>query len=75
MNRPTTALAVFVGEDGSLGYKKNRQYRVTLHTDPKSKQIDLWSTESPETSAVKYDSISSFLQNWDCVRRVGQPRL
>lgn len=56
--------AVFVGKDGSCGYNKNREYRITISQESKGTII----VQANGDKYVEYESIIAFLNNWDNVR-------
>ena len=52
-------IGVFIGENGSCGFKYNREYKLT------SKVIDkyIW-LESKEGFRCPYSSVENILRNW-----------
>ena len=64
-------LAVFKGRDGSLGYELGKRYllRFSVFTSiTKNKgQIEICEEVSRERYCL-YESLSSFLKNWDIIK-------
>lgn len=56
--------ATFIGHDGSCGYKKGVRY--TIHLIKKENNNTLVTSSSHEE--VEYESIISFLNNWDNIK-------
>jgi hypothetical protein len=69
----TRVRAIFKGQNGSLGYNTNEEYPLNLrHT--KGNNISITTYEIMEMNAIvgecEYESMSSFLKNWDNIRIV-----
>ncbi len=69
----TKVKAIFRGQDGSLGYSANKEYPLNLrHT--KGNNISITTYEMFEMNTIvgecEYESMTSFLKNWDNVRIV-----
>jgi len=61
--------AVFIGENGSLGYETNKEYTLTISGAPLPNLIKI----EPKTKKCKpceYGGIISFISNWDNIRNV-----
>ncbi len=64
-----TVKAIFKGKNSSQGFERNKEYTLTI---VKGCTYDIaGSCENPKTG-LAYDSIDSFLRNWDNIRRVGK---
>ncbi len=63
--------AIFIGQNGSLGYKTNVQYTIDIKV--KSDLIIIVDVNRPMhvTNKCEYSSMLTFLDNWDCIRVVG----
>jgi hypothetical protein len=67
----TKIKAVFRGQDGSLGYRTNKEYSLNLeHKRGDNISIDTIKKEEMNVLAggCEYESMTSFLQNWDNIR-------
>jgi hypothetical protein len=64
--------AVFKGADGSCGYKHGMEYELTVwqHSESGHSNIAIELADKPDKNYCEYESIVSFLQNWDCVRQI-----
>ncbi len=64
--------AVFKGQDGSCGYKHGTEYTLTVwhHSADGNKNIAIELADKPDVNYCEYETIVSFLNNWDCVRHV-----
>ena len=56
--------AIFIGEDGSMGFQKNRQYE--LHMSLRYNQVII-QTRNPFRKVCPYDTMKGFLKNWKIV--------
>lgn len=59
--------AVFKGLDGSCGYRNNYEYELQISVMP-SGNISIYG--SGTTLPCEYDSMLTFLDNWDNIRNV-----
>jgi hypothetical protein len=50
-------LAKFIGENGSMGYIKNKQYLLRVSNDNTITRLD-------GTGKCQYESVVAFLNNW-----------
>lgn len=57
----THIVAVFIGENGSLGYQKGFSYRLTLNSDDAKLIIKRMSDGYGD---CEYTNIHTFLENW-----------
>lgn len=64
--------AVFKGQDGSCEYNTNKEYTLIIHknSDKKNPHFDFYIENENGGGYCEYESIVSFLNNWDCVRHV-----
>jgi len=64
--------AIFKGQDGSCGYKHGQEYALTIWNQSKisNENIAIELSDNPDKNYCEYESIVSFLNNWDCVRHV-----
>lgn len=62
-----TIKAVFKGQNGSCGYKTNKEYRLTIwqHSESGHRNIAIELADKPDENYCEYESIVSFLNNWD----------
>lgn len=72
-----TVMATFTGRNGSLGYKTNERYRLTIWQNKGNIHIrNAASTATdlyvPTEGYCEYESITAFLSNWDTIRVVEQ---
>lgn len=58
--------AIFKGKHGSQGFERNKEYELEI-TQVCTYQI-AGQCDNPKTS-IAYESIDSFLKNWDNIRR------
>lgn len=56
-----TIRATFKGRNGSLGYIKNKEYTFVVTTNKILPTIG-------ETGICEYESVESFLNNWDNIK-------
>lgn len=55
--------AVFIGEDGSLNYEKDKQYTLKIEHSQINRKI--WATDMfGEGKECIYESVVAFLNNW-----------
>ena len=59
----TKVKAIFRGQDGSLGYSANKEYPLNLTTYEMFEMNTI-------VGECEYESMTSFLKNWDNVRIV-----
>lgn len=66
-----TAVFRFIGTDGSMGFHKNRLYRLKLSRQVSSSVLDaiLVAVDVNSKKYCPYSSIDSFWENWEYVRR------
>ena len=59
--------AIFKGQDGSCGYRTNREYILTIwhHSESGHRNIAIELADKPDENYCEYESIVSFLNNWD----------
>jgi hypothetical protein len=62
--RSKNVAATFTGLDGSCGFKKGKEYRLTLRH---KKGDNICIEEDGGGGWCEYNSIVSFLENWDRV--------
>lgn len=60
--------AIFIGQDGSLGYRHEMQYTLHIHSHANG-YICIWRAKDEE-GYCDYESISAFLNNWDNILNV-----
>ena len=60
--------ALFVGRDGSCGFRKGSEYSLMVTTLSYSMKIEVFSI--PQGNHCSYDSMHSFLDNWDNINNV-----
>lgn len=53
-------VGIFIGEDGSMGFRRGQKYRLTIDYDRERDWIVLWSGRC----WCPYSNISALLQNW-----------
>lgn len=58
--------AVFKGKNGSLGYETNKEYCLEIRRGANSPIIIV---QNNGDGFCEYESILSFLNNWDCIRK------
>jgi hypothetical protein len=58
--------AVFKGKNGSQGFEKNKEYELEITRG--CTYAIAGSCKNPNTG-ISYESIDSFLKNWDNIRR------
>lgn len=59
--------AIFKGYDGSLGYNSNTEYELIIRQKPAGMIII---KQEDGTGWCEYETITSFLINWDNIRRI-----
>jgi len=64
--------AVFKGQNGSCGYSTNKRYVLKISNDSKNKNILIHLVGEDDRGNVEYESIFSFLENWDMIRVMNQ---
>ena len=64
--------AIFRGQNGSCGYEKGREYTLTIwhHSECGHKNIAIELASKPDENYCEYQTVVSFLTNWDCIRNV-----
>lgn len=61
--RPMLVSAIFIGEEGSMGYKHGITYQIRF-----SIKQDKISIQRPNgTGVCPYDSLKKFLENWNVI--------
>ena len=70
--KTTKVKAVFKGQDGSCWYKHGMEYELTVLRDREgvNKNVAIELSNRPNENYCEYESIISFLHNWDCIRRI-----
>jgi uncharacterized protein YaiE (UPF0345 family) len=67
----TKIKAIFRGQDGSLGYRTNKEYSLNLE-HKRGDNISINTAKIEEMNVLagdcEYESMTSFLQNWDNIR-------
>lgn len=63
-------IAIFKGKNGSLGYVTGKEYSLLFRTDFKVVIVDLDRITPRDSggSLCMYDSVRSFLDNWEVVQ-------
>lgn len=70
-----TITAKFKGKDGSLGFKKGEVYTISIDQKVKG-DISIKTTnlkKAEKAKVCKYNTIVSFLSNWEIVEKVSEP--
>lgn len=64
--------ATFIGQDGSCGYRNGKEYLLKIHFDSNQRYKSHITIEDMEGTAsyCDYESIHSFLRNWDNIKNV-----
>lgn len=58
--------AIFRGQDGSLGYEKNKEYTIAVSQETgKNIKIERY---ADATGQCEYSNVNLFLENWDNIR-------
>lgn len=52
--------AVFTGKDGSMGFKKGKEYQI----ETRVKNGYLWVVDLSTGNSFPYESLESLLENW-----------
>ncbi len=70
--KTTKIKAIFRGKDGSCGYSNGREYELKAwqHSEGGHRNIAIELASSPDEKYCEYESIISFLENWDCIRHL-----
>jgi len=72
----TKVKAIFKGQDGSVGYKNGQEYTLTVWQHPPSNNghhsyiVIERIPNHAEGGYCEYETIGSFLSNWDCIRHI-----
>ncbi len=64
--KKVTVKAIFKGKDGSLGYQKNTEYALII-THSMCANISIKCIDQ-QKGVCEYESMISFLKNWDNIR-------
>jgi len=59
--------AIFIGEDGSLGFEKDKSYDLITWVKNDYIWIEGTTKIAPKGVQVPYESIKSFLDNWKVI--------
>ena len=62
--------AIFQGQDGSLGFRKGQKYEIIV----KHQGFEFIMVESGQLSC-EYQSMISFLDNWNDIKVIGEPKV
>jgi hypothetical protein len=60
--------AIYRGQDGSLGYERNKEYSLAVYTET-GKPITIIREENGSAGQCEYSNMGTFLENWDNIRR------
>jgi hypothetical protein len=61
--------AIFKGQDGSLGYKKDFEYDLWIErSDTMKNEIRIIPMYQTKVEVCNYSNILTFLDNWDTIR-------
>ncbi len=60
--------AIFKGGDNSLGYRKSTEYMLSVRHELGG-NIKIEQHKHGGIGHCEYESILSFLDNWDCIRK------
>lgn len=64
--------AKFQGQDGSMGFKKGNEYSLSV-THQGGINMNIWVQFND--IKVEYQSLISFLDNWDNIQVLGEPKV
>lgn len=59
--------AKFTGLNGSLGFRTNESYTLAISQEPR-RNIKIETTDPDRTLFCDYESINSFLANWELLK-------
>jgi len=60
--------AVFKGQDGSCGYKTNKEYQLKIKHTNRGRGLISINSSSTDGGFCQYNSLMAFLRNWDNIR-------
>lgn len=55
--------AVFIGEDGSMGFKNSKVYDIAININQHEEKVIVFSNTFP-TFLCPYNNLKAFLKNW-----------
>lgn len=66
----TKVKAIFKGQDGSCGYKHDKEYTLIINHTNKGRGLINITSNSNKLGFCSYQSMPAFLLNWDNVRSI-----
>lgn len=62
--------AIFTGQDGSCGYKKDKEYNLKINHTNNGRGIIKITPEVVGAQACSYNSIIAFMRNWNNINNI-----